>query len=75
MRSLSDLVTCDADIMSGVPVFAGTRVPIQSLWDHLEAGDTLDQFLDSFPSVSREQAEAVIELAGELLIERANSAR
>ena len=57
--------------MSGTPVFAGTRVPVQSLWDHLEAGDSLDKFLDSFPSVSRRQAKEVLKLAGELLIDRA----
>ena len=75
MRSLTGLVSQDPEIMSGTPVFAGTRVPVQSLWDHLEAGDSLDKFLDSFPSVSREQARAVLELAGELLIDRAHSAR
>ena len=57
----------------GTPVFAGTRVPVQSLWDHLEAGDSLDKFLDSFPSVSRQQAKEVLELAGELLVDRAHS--
>ena len=75
MRSLSGLVVQDSEIMSGTPVFAGTRVPVQSLWDHLEAGDSLDMFLDSFPSVSRRQAKEVLELAGEMLIDRAHSAR
>ena len=75
MRSLSGLVMQDPEIMSGAPVFAGTRVPVQSLWDHLEAGDSLGKFLDSFPSVSRRQAKEVLELAGELLIGRAHSAR
>ena len=75
MRSLSGLVTQDPDIMSRTPVFAGTRVPVRSLWDHLEAGDTLDKFLDSFPTVSREQAKEVLELASELLIDRAHSGR
>jgi uncharacterized protein (DUF433 family) len=53
----------DPDILGGTPVFAGTRVPAQTLIDYLEAGDTLDAFLDSFPSVSREQAIAALELA------------
>ena len=75
MRSLSGLVVRDSEIMSGTPVFAGTRVPVQSLWDHLEAGDSLDKFLDSFPSVSRRQAKEVLELAGELIIDCARSAR
>ena len=75
MRSLSGLVIQDSEIMSGTPVFAGTRVPVQSLWDHLEAGDSLDKFLDSFPSVSRRQAKEVLELAGELLVDRAHSPR
>ena len=75
MRSLSGLVIQDSEIMSGTPVFAGTRVPVQSLWDHLDAGDSLDKFLDSFPSVSRRQAKEVLELAGELLVDRAHSPR
>lgn len=50
--------------MHGTPVFAGTRVPIQALLDHLEAGDSLDEFLDEFPTVSREQAAQFIDLAG-----------
>ena len=75
MRSLSGLVIQDSEVMSGTPVFAGTLVPVQSLWDHLEAGDSLDEFLDSLPSVSRRQAKEVLELAGELLIDRAHSAR
>ncbi|MCH7976912.1 MAG: DUF433 domain-containing protein, partial [Bacteroidetes bacterium] len=53
----------DPDIMGGTPVFTGTRVPVDSLIDHLKAGDPLDRFLDGFPSVSREQAEAFLALA------------
>ena len=53
----------DLEIMGGTPVFTGTRVPVNSLIVHLKAGDSLEQFLDSFPSVSREQAEAFLELA------------
>jgi uncharacterized protein (DUF433 family) len=48
-------VTCSADIMGGTPVFAGTRVPVQTLIDYLEGGDTIDDFLEGFPTVRREQ--------------------
>ena len=51
------------EVMSGTPVFKGTRVPIQTLLDHLEAGDSLDIFLADFPTVTRDQAVTVIELA------------
>lgn len=57
------VINQDPEIHSGVPVFTGTRVPIQSLIDHLKAGDSLDYFLEGFPSVSREQAIAFLELA------------
>jgi uncharacterized protein (DUF433 family) len=53
----------DPEILGGTPVFVGTRVPIKSLYDYLEAGDSLDEFLESVPSVSREQAVAALELA------------
>ena len=53
----------DLEIMGGTPVFTGTRVPVDSLITHLKAGDPLDRFLDGFPSVSREQAEAFLALA------------
>ena len=59
------VVQSDPEIMGGEPVFAGTRVPVKALFDHLEAGDSLDVFLDSFPNVSREQAVAALELAKE----------
>jgi uncharacterized protein (DUF433 family) len=59
MKLLSNFVHCAPDIMGGIPVFAGTRVPIKTLLDYLEAGDSLNIFLDHFPSVSREQAIAV----------------
>lgn len=51
----------DPDILGGTPVFIGTRVPIETLLDYLEAGDSIDEFLDHFPSVSREQAISVLE--------------
>lgn len=57
-------------IMSGAPVFVGTRVPVQALLDYLEEGDTLDAFLDGFPSVTREQAVAFLEQAAEALLAR-----
>jgi len=53
----------DAEILGGVPVFVGTRVPLKNLFDSLEAGDRLDPFLEDYPSVSREQALAALELA------------
>ncbi|MGA8054298.1 MAG: DUF433 domain-containing protein [Burkholderiales bacterium] len=56
-------VHCDPDILRGTPVFVGTRVPVKILFDYLEAGDSLEVFLDEFPSVSREQAIAALELA------------
>jgi uncharacterized protein (DUF433 family) len=70
----SDVVNSDPDILSGTPVFVGTRVPVQSLFDYLEAGDTLDEFLRQFPSVSREQAVAALELARDTLLTSARPA-
>jgi uncharacterized protein (DUF433 family) len=54
-------ITVDPEIMSGVPVFEGTRVPVSSLFDNLEAGVSLDEFLENFPSVAREQAVRILE--------------
>lgn len=62
------------EIMSGTPVFIGTRVPVQALLDYLEDGDTIDSFLDSFPSVTREQAVAFLEQATQALLARLPSA-
>jgi uncharacterized protein (DUF433 family) len=56
--------------MSGEPVFVGTRVPVRNLLDYLEGGDSLEEFLDNFPSVSREQAIAFLEEAGRALLTR-----
>jgi uncharacterized protein (DUF433 family) len=69
------LIHRDPDILGGTPVFVGTRVPVQTLLDYLEAGDSLNEFLDHFPSVSREQAVAALELAKEILITNADTAR
>jgi uncharacterized protein (DUF433 family) len=70
----SPLITIDPDIHSGTPVFAGTRVPVKTLFDHLEAGESLEVFLNDFPSVSRELAVAVLEEARTALVADAHSA-
>jgi uncharacterized protein (DUF433 family) len=70
---LSRIVWIDPDRMSGAPCFAGTRVPVQMLLDHLKHGDTIDDFLEGAPSVSREQAEMFLELATERLVECVSS--
>lgn len=62
-----ELILIDPDVLGGTPVFKGTRVPLESLFDHLESGVTLDEFLDDFPSVKKEQAVAALELAARLL--------
>jgi uncharacterized protein (DUF433 family) len=67
-----NLVTCDTEIMSGTPVFKNTRVPIKNLIDYLEVGESLDEFLEDFPSVSREQAVQALELAKEMLLTHAH---
>jgi uncharacterized protein (DUF433 family) len=56
-------INIDSDILSGTPVFNGTRVPIQNLFDYIEGGEDLNEFLDDFPSVSKEAALAVLEMA------------
>lgn len=61
------IVRSDPEIMHGAPVFVGTRVPAQNLWDHLEAGDSLNEFLEGFPGVSRKQAVGLLRQARELL--------
>jgi uncharacterized protein (DUF433 family) len=72
---VTKIVHSDPEILGGTAVFVGTRVPLKSLYDHLEAGDTIDEFLDSFPSVSREQAVAALELGREITEAHAASAR
>ena len=57
------MITISPEIMGGMPVFGGTRVPVQTLFEYLEAGDTIDDFLDGFPTVTREQVVAVLETA------------
>ena len=68
------VIHSDPEIQGGVPVFFGTRVPVKNLFDYLEAGDSLDDFLKSFPSVKREQAIAALELAREALVPDAHPA-
>ena len=64
----SQVIISDAEILGGTPVFRGTRVPFQNLIDYLEGGDTLDEFLDDFPTVSRDAAIAALEEATALLV-------
>ena len=68
------LITTSPQRLSGTPVFACTRVPVQTLMDYLEAGDSLDAFLDDFPSVSRKHAIAVLEVAKSALLAEAVAA-
>ncbi len=63
----------DPEVLGGTPVFAGTRVPVQSLFDYLEGGESLDEFLRQFPSVRRDQAIAALDLACDSLLAGANS--
>ena len=74
MSAQVKVIHSDPEIMGGTPVFVGTRVPVRALLDYLEGGDSLDTFLDHFPSVRREQAVAALELANELLSTYAHSA-
>lgn len=62
------IVHADPEILGGTPVFVGTRVPVQALLDFLEGGDTIEEFLDNYPGVSREQAVAFLEEAGRALV-------
>ncbi len=73
MPSSTTVVHCDPEILGGVPVFVGTRVPFRNLIDYLEGGYSLEEFLDAFPSVKREQAIAALEAAHEAVSTRAHS--
>jgi uncharacterized protein (DUF433 family) len=66
----SPVVQSDPEILGGTPVFVGTRVPVQALLDHLEDGDTIDNFLEGYPSVTRDQAIAFLEQAAQALFAR-----
>ncbi len=70
MIPANGVVIKDPQILGGTPVFRGTRVPVQTLFDYLEGGETLEDFLDGFPTVSRESAVAVLEEAKHLLLAR-----
>lgn len=75
MPSVTTVVHSDPEILGGVPVFVGTRVPFRNLIDYLEGGYSLEEFLDAFPSVSHEQAIAALEAAHEAVSDRAHSPR
>lgn len=67
------VIHTDPEIMHGTPVFRGTRVPVQALFDYIEGGDPIDEFLKQFPTVTRDQAVAALEEAATLLVGRATS--
>ncbi len=67
---MEDVITKNANVMHGTPCFRGTRVPFKNLLDYIEAGDSLDDFLEQFPSVTREMAIAALESAKESLLAR-----
>ena len=67
MPSASDIIVRDPQILGGTPVFRGTRIPLQALFDSLEGGETLEEFLEGFPGVTREMAIAALQEAQQLL--------
>jgi uncharacterized protein (DUF433 family) len=69
---MKSVVSCDREVMGGAPVFAGTRVPVQTLLDYLEAGESIDDFLAGFPTVTREQVIAFLEEAKDRVIAAAS---
>ena len=73
MTKLSEIVHSDSAVLGGTVVFVGTRVPMQSLFDYLEGGETLDEFLHQFPSVKRDQAIGALEIARATLLAGAHS--
>jgi uncharacterized protein (DUF433 family) len=75
MAGATTVIHSDPDILGGTPVFQGTRVPLRNLIDYLEGGYSLEEFLDAFPSVTREQVIASLEAAHEMLSVRARAAR
>jgi uncharacterized protein (DUF433 family) len=66
-KTMNTIVSIDPEVLSGIPVFYGTRVPIKNLFDYLETGETLETFLDDFPSVTKQQAVGLLEMAEKLL--------
>ena len=73
ISELHGIVHSDPEVMGGTPVFVGTRVPLQNLIDYIEGGESIEDFLDGFPSVSREQVMAVIEVAKSKLFEMSDA--
>jgi uncharacterized protein (DUF433 family) len=73
MMLVDQIISSDPEVQGGAVVFSGTRVPLKNLIDYLEAGDSLEEFLDDFPSVSREQAVAALELAKDALVSLAGA--
>jgi uncharacterized protein (DUF433 family) len=73
MLTQSEVISTDPEILAGEPVFAGTRVPLRNLFDYLEAGDSLEIFLDAFPDVTRGQAVGALEIAREAVTASATS--
>ncbi|MCA1841153.1 MAG: DUF433 domain-containing protein [Actinomycetota bacterium] len=71
----SSVIHIDPEVMHGTPVFRGTRVPLQNLFDYIEAGDPLERFLEHFPTVTRDQAVAALEEAAELMGKHATVTR
>ncbi|WP_414751894.1 DUF433 domain-containing protein [Anabaena sp. CCY 9910] len=69
MLKYSSIISTSPEIMGGTPVFAGTRVPVQTLLDYLKAGESIDDFLDGFPTVTREQVIAFLEETGKQIID------
>jgi uncharacterized protein (DUF433 family) len=74
MKPLARVVHSDPEILSGTPVFVGTRVPVQTLFDYLQGGETLDEFLTQFPTVTREQALATLDQARDSVLADARPA-
>jgi uncharacterized protein (DUF433 family) len=68
MTDMRTIVHSDPDVHSGTPVFVGTRVPARTLLDYLKGGDSIEEFLDNYPSVTREQATAFLEEAGRAVL-------
>jgi uncharacterized protein (DUF433 family) len=71
MSAARSVIHVDPEILSGTPCFAGTRVPVQTLWDYLKAGDCIADFLEDFPTVTHEQVDAVLEIAVEAVTRHA----
>lgn len=68
VQNIDNIISCDPEALGGTPVFAGTRVPVRSLFDHLKAGDRIDDFLQGFPTVKREQVESLLNVTHDLLL-------